>query len=224
VGRALEYADEDTLVIALSDHGFGSFHRGVNLNTWLHDNGFLVLRNGVVPGDEAGDLLRHVDWDKTRAYALGLSGIYLNVKGREANGIVLPEDAAALKTALAEGLTGLTDSERQGAVAIRRAQPREAVYRGPYVEEAPDVVTDFAPGYRVSWSSTLGGVARGVFEDNVKKWSGDHIIDPEQVPGVLMMNRPFRGDGARLLDLAPTILAFLGVPKGQAMEGEALLS
>jgi hypothetical protein len=97
------------------------------------------------------------------------------------------------------------------------------VYRGPFVEEAPDLLVDFAPGYRVSWSSSLGGFGDGLFEDNVKKWSGDHIIDPEQVPGVLFMNRPFRAEGGRLLDLAPTILAALGVPKGPAMEGESML-
>jgi hypothetical protein len=101
--------------------------------------------------------------------------------------------------------------------------PREAIYHGPYLEEAPDLIVDFAPGYRISWSSSMGGIAENLFEDNVKKWSGDHIIDPEHVPGVLFMNRPFRPEGARLLDLAPTILAALGVPKGPAMEGESLL-
>ena len=100
---------------------------------------------------------------------------------------------------------------------------REAVYHGPYLEEAPDIVVDFAPGYRISWSSSMGGVAEGQFEDNVRKWSGDHIIDPDHVPGMLFMNRPFRTEGARLLDLAPTILAALGVPRGPAMEGESLL-
>ncbi|MFI5454485.1 MAG: alkaline phosphatase family protein [Isosphaerales bacterium] len=223
VGKALEYSDDQTLFVALSDHGFNSFQRGVHLNTWLHDNGFLALRDGVQPGEGAGDLLRQVDWGRTRAYALGLSGIYLNIKGREEGGIVLPEDAGSVKAALIRGLTGLPDPGRQGALAIRRAQPREAVYHGPYLEEAPDLLIDFAAGYRVSWSSSMGGIAQGQFEDNVKKWSGDHIIDPDQVPGVLFMNRPFRREGARLLDLAPTILAFLGVPKGSAMEGETLL-
>ena len=125
----------------------------------------------------------------------GLSGIYLNLKGREEQGIVLSDDAESVKAALARGLTGLPDPERNGALAIRRAQPREAVYHGPYLEEAPDILVDFAPGYRVSWSSSMGGIAEGQFEDNVKKWSGDHIIDPDQVPGVLFMNRPFRGRG-----------------------------
>jgi predicted AlkP superfamily phosphohydrolase/phosphomutase len=223
VGRALEFADDQTLFITLSDHGFNSFQRGVHVNTWLHDNGFLTLKNGVQPGEEAGDLLRHVDWGRTTAYAIGLSGIYLNLDGREEGGIVPQKDADSVKAAIAHGLTGLADPGRQGALAIQRVEPREAVYHGPYLDEAPDLLVDFAPGYRVSWSSSMGGVAHGQFEDNVKKWSGDHIIDPDHVPGALFMNRPFRTEGARLLDLAPTILDSLGVPIGPAMEGKTLL-
>ncbi len=223
VGKALEYADDQTLFIALSDHGFNSFQRGVHLNSWLLTNGFLALREGARPGEAAGDLLRQVDWGRTKAYALGLSGIYLNLKGREQEGLVSRDDADSVKKALVEALSGLVDPHRQGTRAIERVLPREQVYQGPYVEEAPDLVVDFAPGYRVSWSTSMGGVAEEHFEDNVKKWSGDHIINPDRVPGVLFMNRPFRGEMPRLLDLAPTILAYLGVPKGQAMEGESLL-
>jgi predicted AlkP superfamily phosphohydrolase/phosphomutase len=223
VGKALEFSDEETLFIALSDHGFGSFRRGVHLNTWLYDSGFLSLKDGVQPGPAAGDLLEQVDWGKTRAYALGLSGIYLNLAGREEAGIVAAEEAGELKAKLVRGLTGLPDPACGGAVAIHRAWPREEVYSGAYLGEAPDVLVDFAPGYRISWSSSMGGVAEGHFEDNVKKWSGDHIIDPDQVPGVLFLSQPFKGEKARLLDLAPTILAALGAPKGPAMEGESLL-
>src|SRR5262249_39202885 len=96
VGRVMELVDQDTLLIALFDPGFNSFRRGVHLNTWLHDNGFLALRDGIKPGADAGDLLRQVDWRKTQAYALGLSGIYLNIQGREEQGIVAPDDAAAV--------------------------------------------------------------------------------------------------------------------------------
>jgi predicted AlkP superfamily phosphohydrolase/phosphomutase len=223
VGKALEFSDDETLFIALSDHGFNSFRRGVHLNTWLHENGFLGLRAGVRPGEGAGDLLRQVDWSRTKAYALGLGGIYLNLKGREEQGIVTTEEGEALKVVLARELSGLPDPERANTLAVHQVQPREAIYHGPYLEEAPDLMVDFAPGYRISWSSSMGGIADSVFEDNVKKWSGDHIIDPDHVPGVLFMNRPFRGAGARLLDLAPTILAALGVAKGPAMEGESLL-
>lgn len=223
VGKVIEFVDQDTLLIALSDHGFNSFRRGVHLNTWLHDNGLLALRDGIKPGAGAGDLLRQVDWGKTQAYALGLSGIYLNIRGREQQGTIAPGDVPAVKASLAKALSGLADPAQQGAVAIRRVLPREQVYHGPFLDEAPDLLVDFAPGYRISWSSSLGGIAEGHFEDNVRKWSGDHIIDPECVPGVLFMNRPFRTDKARLLDLAPTTLAALGLPGRPEMEGESLL-
>jgi predicted AlkP superfamily phosphohydrolase/phosphomutase len=224
IGKALSFNNDETLFIALSDHGFNAFRRGVHVNTWLFEHGFLALQGGLKPGESAGDMLRQVDWERTRAYALGLGGIYLNIKGREERGILEHEEVDSVKDALVRGLSGLLDQERGDAVGIHRVHPREAVYRGPFVDQAPDLIIDFAPGYRVSWSSSLGGFGDGLFEDNVKKWSGDHIIDPDQVPGVLFMNRPFRAEGGRLMDLAPTILAALGVPRGPAMEGESLLS
>ena len=222
VGTAMQHIDDQTLFVVLSDHGMNSFQRGVHLNTWLHDQGLLVLQDGIAPGDEAGDFLRHVDWTRTRAYALGLGGVYLNLKGREGRGIVDDAEAATLKEAIVNGLTGFGDPVR-GKVAVRGVVTREQVYSGAYVNEAPDLLVNFAEGYRASWATALGGVPSGHLEDNVKKWAGDHIMDPCLVPGVLFMNRRFRGDAARLLDLAPTILAALGVPKGSAMEGGSLL-
>jgi hypothetical protein len=97
------------------------------------------------------------------------------------------------------------------------------VYSGPYAHESPDLMVLCAEGYRISWGSSMGGVPEGLFEDNIKAWGGDHIVDPALVPGVLFMNRPFRGTGARLVDLAPTILAALGAPEGPALEGSSLL-
>jgi predicted AlkP superfamily phosphohydrolase/phosphomutase len=223
VGEALRYADDQTLVAVLSDHGVSSFRRGVHINTWLHDQGLLALRDGAKPGDEAADFLRTVDWERTRAYALGLSGIYLNLKGREARGIVEPGEADALARAIAGGLAGLGDPAH-GTPAIRSVLTRAQVYHGPYAEESPDLVVNFAEGYRVSWGTALGAVPAAHFEDNVKKWSGDHLMDPSLVPGVLFMNRPFRSEGAGLADLAPTILTALGVPPGAAMEGGSLLA
>ncbi len=223
VGQAMRFADPETLFIVLSDHGFSSFQRGVHLNTWLRDHGFLSLRGGVEPGPEAGDMLQGVDWERTRAFALGLGGIYLNLRGREASGIVDQAEAEGLKTAIARGLGGLVDPDR-GRQAVRGVVAREAAYHGPFAQESPDLMVDFAAGYRVSWSSSMGGVEVGWLEDNVKKWSGDHIIDPSLVPGALFMNQPFRDQGARLEDLAPTILRALGVAKGAAMEGDSLLS
>ncbi len=221
VGKALEFADDETLVIVLSDHGFGSFQRGVNVNTLLFDLGLLALRDGARPGPECRDLLRDVDWSKTKAYALGLGGIYLNLEGREREGTVKPDEAEPLKATIAQRMRGLMDPAR-GTVAIRQLRTREAAYSGPFVDEAPDLLVDFAPGYRVSWGTSLGGAPDGQFEDNTKKWSGDHMIDPLLVPGVLFMNQPFRREKADLRDLSPTILDALGVPKGPAMEGSSL--
>ena len=222
VGEALQYAGDKTLVIVVSDHGMSGFQRGVHLNTWLHDNGLLALRDGVEPGEEAGDYFRSVDWSRTKAYALGLGGIYLNLRGREERGIVEAEEARALKTAIARGLTGLGDPARE-MVAIRSVVTREQVYVGPYANESPDLLVNFSEGYRASWVTTLGGVPAGHFQDNEKKWSGDHSIDPVLVPGVLFMNRGFRAERASLLDLGPTILSALGISKGVSMEGESLL-
>jgi predicted AlkP superfamily phosphohydrolase/phosphomutase len=222
VGKALEYADDQTLFVTLSDHGMNSFQRGVHLNTWLHQNGLLAFRNGTKPGPDTGDFFANVDWGRTRAYAIGLGGIYLNLKGREERGIVDGSEAESLKASISRALGGLNDPAA-GQVAIRSAATREQIYSGPYADESPDLLVNFSGGYRVSWDTALGGAPEGLFEDNVKKWGGDHIIDPCLVPGVLFMNRRFKGEGASLLDMAPTILEALNVPKESAMEGDSLL-
>ena len=222
VGEAMKHMNDDTLFIVLSDHGMNSFQRGLNLNTWLHDNGFLALKAGCHPGD-GGDFFQNVDWDKTGAFAMGLGCIFLNLRGREANGIISAEEAESVREGIASGLTGLVDSAH-GAVAVRNVVRREQVYSGPFLNEAPDLLVNFSEGYRVSWDTPLGGVPRGLFTDNHKKWSGDHVIDPALVPGVLFMNKKLSADSPSLVDLAPTILNSLGVPKGAGMEGRDLLS
>jgi predicted AlkP superfamily phosphohydrolase/phosphomutase len=222
VGEALRRGDDRTLTIVLSDHGFTSFQRGVHLNGWLHEQGYLALTPGIEAGDDAGDFLRQVDWSRTSAYALGLGSVYLNLAGREGEGIVHPDDAGRVAREIAGRLTGLRDGSR-GRCAVGGVVARDEVYSGAHAAEAPDLVVLFNPGYRVSWATALGGVPRGTFEDNVKGWGGDHVVDPSRVPGVLFMDRPFDGARARLLDLAPTILAALRAAKGGAMEGESLL-
>jgi predicted AlkP superfamily phosphohydrolase/phosphomutase len=223
VGQALQRSDDDTLVMVLSDHGMNSFQRGVNLNAWLRDNGLLFMKNGNQASEEGADFFRDVDWSRTKAYALGLSGIYLNLNGREEQGIVSQDEVDSLKQSIVKGLSKLPDPEK-GKQAVTKVLRREQVYEGAYASESPDLMVNFAEGYRVSWSTALGGVPTPLFEDNDKKWAGDHIIDPHLVPGVLFMNRRFRGEAPRLLDMAPTILDALNVPKGEAMEGETLLA
>jgi predicted AlkP superfamily phosphohydrolase/phosphomutase len=199
-----------------------SFQRGLNLNTWLYEHGFLALKPGFKPG-ESGDFFQNVDWDKTRAFSMGLGCIFLNVKGREANGIVNSDgEAESVRDGIVSGLTGLVDLD-WGQVAVRSVARREQVYRGPYASEAPDLIVNFSPGYRVSWDTPLGGVPQGLFADNTKKWSGDHVIDPALASGVLFMNRKFNAESPDLVDLAPTILNAFGVAKGATMEGSDLL-
>jgi predicted AlkP superfamily phosphohydrolase/phosphomutase len=223
VGRALDYVDDDTLVIVLSDHGFTSFQRAVNLNTWLYHAGFLTLEGGAAPDEDAGDMLRNVDWSRTRAYAVGFGGMYLNLEGREARGIVRGDQVAAVSDAIVGQLSGLVDPDR-GSVAIRSVSRRDEVYAGQFAAESPDLLVNFAAGYRASSGTALGAVPQGVIVDNRQRWSGDHAVDPVLVPGVLFMNRPFNGSRAHMVDLAPTILNALGVERGAAMEGRTLLS
>ena len=101
---------------------------------------------------------------------------------------------------------------------------REDLYSGKFVENSPDLLVNFYPGFRVSWRTAVGGFANSLLENNKRRWSGDHIVDPESVPGILFMNRVARRNHAQMVDLAPTILNYLGVTVPQFMEGKSLLS
>ena len=223
VGEALARADDQTLVIALSDHGFGSFRRCVELNAWLKDHGLLKLTKELRPGDPEPSLLRGIDWENTRAYAVGLGGIYLNLRGREAKGIVDPTEAEALESEIIRALTGLQDPTN-GRRPVREVRRRAGLYSGPHALDSPDLMVHLDRGYRVGWATGLGGMAADVLSDNIKPWAGDHIFDPAVVPGVLFMNRPFRQSGCDLRDLSPTILQALGAPPRTALEGSSLFS
>jgi len=216
VAKALGHVDERTVLFVLSDHGFCSFRRGINLNTWLLDNGYLALKDGAARG---GAYFEGVDWRRTRAYTLGLGGLYLNVKGREAEGIVSQgAEAEALKRELAGKLSGLRDPGN-GEIGIRRAYATSTLYRGPYLGEAPDLIVGYNEGYRTSWDAAVGKVSAEVFEDNHKPWSGDHCVDPTLVPGVLFSNRRIDAEDPGIEDLAPTALKLFGLEPPAWMEG-----
>src|SRR5581483_6121325 len=181
--------DENTLLMVLSDHGFNTFRRAFDTNTWLWQNRLLALKNGGKPGAESGEGFAAVDWSRTYAYAVGLGGIYLNLKGRDRDGILEEgTEAEKVRNAIQSGLAGVADNETQ-AVAIRSVSRREEIYSGPYAANAPDLLVNFEAGFRVSWESAVGGFSDSLISNNLRRWSGDHIIDPEAVPGVLFMNR-----------------------------------
>jgi predicted AlkP superfamily phosphohydrolase/phosphomutase len=223
LGRVLERVDlrdPETLVTVLSDHGFQTFRRGVNLNAWLHQNGYLALEEGRT---ESGEWFRGVDWSRTRAFAVGLGGIFLNIQGREAQGIVPPEQAQALADELAARLSGLLDTDLD-QVAVREVYPAHRLYKGPYADDAPDLIVGYAVGWRASWDGVRGIVNATIFDDNTKAWSGDHCIDPELVPGVLITNHAWNVENRKpvISDMAPTLLDLFGVPAPRYMDGKSL--
>jgi predicted AlkP superfamily phosphohydrolase/phosphomutase len=217
IGRVMSQIDQQTLLLVVSDHGFKSFARCVNLNAWLHQNGYLALKEGK---SESGDWFEDVDWSRTRAYTMGLNGLYLNLKGREREGIVAPgAEAEALKNELREKLDGLADPA-SGRIGVTGVFDCDAVYAGPYVDNAPDLIVGYGDGFRASWDSVMGKVTGQIFEDNLKAWSGDHCIDPRLVPGVLFSNRKIEDEKPAIVDLAPTILKLFGLQLPAHFDGK----
>ena len=216
IGRVMEKIDDDTLLLVISDHGFKSFNRCMNLNAWLHQNGYLTLKDNKT---ESGDWFEDVDWSRTRAYTMGLNGLYLNIQGREKQGIVDPAEAEALKKEIQQKLNGLKDPD-SGTVGITGVFITGNVYSGPYSENAPDMLVGYGAGYRASWDSVLGKVTSKIFEDNLKAWSGDHCIDPRLVPGVLFSSHKFVEDKPHIADVAPTMLTLFGLPVPAHFDGK----
>ena len=221
VMEQLDLEDPDTWLFVLSDHGFASFTQQVDLNRWLLDEGYLCL----VPGAQNSEApFAQVDWSRTRAYAMGLVGLYLNLEGREPQGIVAQEDAYALAKEIAQGLEALRDP--QGNAPLAAAWLSEDIYRGPYIEDAPEIVVAFNSGWRVSWTGPTGAIGDHLFAANEKRWSGDHAVDSRQVPGVFLSSRPLpraTADCIHITDLAPTVLAFFGIEPPRYLDGHSLL-
>jgi predicted AlkP superfamily phosphohydrolase/phosphomutase len=218
VGRTItRCAGTDTLLLVLSDHGFTSFRHGIDLNRWLEDNGYLVVDDAR----RSEEYLAGVDWSRTRAFAIGLTGIFINKKDKFAQGIVAADDLNALRVEIAGKLAALVDPASSQR-AIRRVYQAEKAYHGPYKGQAPDLIVGYESGYRVSWDAAVGRTTTEVFHLNTKAWSGDHCVDPSVVPGVLFCSRPIDAENPRLLDIAPTVLDLFGIAAPDYMDGAAL--
>ena len=216
VGEVMNKLRPGDLLMVLSDHGFSSFQRGVNLNAWLLREGYLALKAGA---DGSAEWLRDVDWARTKAYCLGLTGMFLNVRGREEQGSVAAgAEAQALKAEIIAKLQGLRDEEKK-EIGIREAFDPAKLYTGPYLENGPDLIIGYNAGYRTSWDCATGVVTGPVFEDNVKAWSGDHCIDPRLVPGVLFCSRSIDAEEPHIVDIAPTALRLFGIEPPAHMDG-----
>jgi predicted AlkP superfamily phosphohydrolase/phosphomutase len=202
----------DADIIVMSDHGFNSFDRSVNLNTWLWQQGFLALR-GPPSGDD--EMFANVDWSKTQAYALGLNGLYLNIAGREKNGILHSgAESKAVMKKLAEELLQFRDPEN-GRQVVEVVSPTHA-------ELGPEMIVGYARTYRGSWQTALGSAPTSVIEDNTDAWIGDHCINPDDVPGVLLSNRALHAANPGLKDITVTILGLFGASPGTGMTGRSV--
>jgi predicted AlkP superfamily phosphohydrolase/phosphomutase len=205
----------------ISDHGFTNFRRGVNINSWLRDNGYLVLKDENA--STSGEYFDGVDWSRTRAFALGLTGVFINRKGREKSGIVEEGDEyRSLVQEIAQKLEALVDPAN-GVSCVRRITLSQRFFDGPYRFDAPDLLVGWEGGYRHSWECAVGQVTEEVITDNTKSWSGDHCVDPTIVPGVFFCNRAISEKNPRLVDIPATVLRLFGQEVPGYMQGQMII-
>jgi len=219
VGETLAKMHDDDLLLILSDHGFTSFRREVGINTWLLEHGYLTLLD---PSRRGGDWFINVDWSRTRAYAVGINSLYINLRGREGQGIVAPSERDGLVSKISRELKELR--EEDGAAAIEEVFDARSLYPAADARIAPDMIVGYADGYRASWATVQGGMSRHVLSDNRDRWSGTHCVAPRLMDGILLSSVPIGVGGARLVDVAPTILGAFGVGAPEEMVGRDLLS
>jgi predicted AlkP superfamily phosphohydrolase/phosphomutase len=213
--------DPQTCFIAMSDHGFTNFRRGVNLNAWLREHGYLHLKQGAAV---SGDWFEAVDWSRTKAFSLGLTGMFINRKGRERSGIVVEgAEYDALKQELVARLKELVDPQT-GKRCILDVFAAADYFDGPYRHDAPDLIVGYDGGYRNSWDCATGAVPAEIFSDNTKSWSGDHCVDPRIVPGVLFSNLPISTETPAIVDIAPSVMTLFGLQPAKYMQGRPIFA
>ena len=220
LGQVRERVGDDATIIVLSDHGFAPYYKKVHLNSWLYRNGYLAL----IRPDEIGQhpLFGNVFWRRTRAYAVGLNGLYVNLVGREGKGIVSRgAEYDALLEELCQKLLAFRDPENGKQVITEVVKTRDA-YHGPQTEHAPDLIVGYNRGYRSSDDSALGTVTSDLITPNLGKWTGDHCMDHRLVPGILVTTHAINVTDPTLIDLPVTILSLFGVAAPPQMTGRAL--
>jgi predicted AlkP superfamily phosphohydrolase/phosphomutase len=215
LGEAFKVMDDNDVLIVMSDHGFTTFRRGFNLNNWLVENGYMTVRDTGRQGRR--QQLFNIDFRHTQVYALGLNCLYVNLEGREKYGIVREEDRRRLIEEVAAKLEQVRDQD--GSKVIEKVYLTFDEYPNADPDVAPDMLVGYTRAYRASWATALGGIGRGLFEDNKDRWSGDHCIAANLVPGILVSNMKLIVDDPELSDLGPSILHLFGIETPETMLG-----
>jgi predicted AlkP superfamily phosphohydrolase/phosphomutase len=228
VGKVMQAMKPGSELIIVSDHGFHTWRWGFNTNTWLVENGYMALRSSG--GEEKrhnladlfgrGSFFPNVDWTRTRAYALGLGQIYLNLKGREKYGIVQPgQEAGQVAEDIRQKLLAYRDPDNHQAV-LQDVYLAKQIFHGARMAEAPDLQLDFSIGYRTSWQTSLGAIPNGIIVANMMKWSGDHCAsDPQNTSGIFFSGRAVTTASPSILDIAPTVLSLFHVNPPEPLDG-----
>ncbi len=221
LGVVQQKIPKNAILIVMSDHGFAPFYYKFNLNTWLYENGYITLLDASTAGSEP--LFQNVFWRRTRAFGLGINGLYINLRGRDAEGVVRPgEEYDQIVEEIRSKLVAYRDPTT-GLQVVEQAYKRSDVYHGKMAETAPDLIVGYARGYRCSDESALGEFSRELLKPNLAKWTGDHCVDPRVVPGVFLSNRPLLVQDPALTDFARTILKLYGVKPPKNVIGRPLL-
>lgn len=215
LGKLIERCDSETALMVLSDHGFSDFRRQVNINSWLVQENYLKVRS-----NNHTELFAQVEWSQSSAYALGFTSVFLNLEGREAQGVVPQSDRDALAEEIVAKLKRFKDGDRDVFTNVYLGRE---LFKGPYAEQAPDIVLGFAPGYRMAWRAAIGGLDDEMISDNTSEWQGDHLIDPTHVPGVLFTNFAINSGSPTVFDIAPTILRLMGTSEPEKLDGASLI-
>ncbi len=207
----------DDHLVVLSDHGFTSLERFFHVNKFLSSEGYMSF----APGGGGGEIFPQVKWRGTRAYSMGFAGIYINLAGREREGVVRDDKAAELQDEIAAKLDGLRDPAT-GLKPVRRVWKRSELYTGPLAEKSPDLILGLEKGYRFSEETTCGRSAETLFSVNTLPWTGTHLVDPALVPGVLLSNRAIKSKQPKSIDIAASVLDSLDLPVPKELEGGTL--
>ncbi|HSL18764.1 MAG TPA: alkaline phosphatase family protein [Methylomirabilota bacterium] len=221
VGKVLPAVDDKTLLLICSDHGFAQFGRQFHLNTWLRDNGWLAVKPGAERKPETS--IFDIDWSRTAAYGIGFNALYLNLKGRERDGIVEPARAGELAAKLKRELEAVKDGDT-GKRPIAKVYDRDEMYRGPQVGKMAELLVGYTPGYRNSSTSFMGATGPEIVNLNPWAWSGDHSMARDLVPGTLFSSRHIAARDPNIIDLPVTILEWFGIDRPQQMEGSSIFA